>query len=196
MLVYFIFYDDYDLFNAENDHQNVIHLSRSKSSLSDVASLNEDEENNQEEKNKEKDRCALCLDEIICPNQESKHVFGITRKICEPPLLKDFVFRDLTLYNYDNSEYTHTCDCRPKLHCVCFINIYEAQRSCIICKKAIKWRFSKIEDAKESFCNFLFVTFYHRVYVILNMLFFAYMLIVVVHNTYVAFTSIQAFADD
>ena len=188
MFVYFIFYDDYDIYDAENDHQNVIHLHRTDSLVSNTS--NDEVEDVHVHNRNNNERCALCLDEIICHNQDPPNVFGMTCKICEPPnLKKDFVFRDLTLYNYENTEYTHTCECRPSLHCACFIEIYESQRSCIICKKAIRWRFSKIEDAKVTFYNFIFVTMFNRVYIFANLLFFSYMIIVVIHNTFYSFTN-------
>ena len=173
MLVYFIFYDDYDLYNAENDHQNIIKLKSTKSTSS-VSLLKDNDSELDKDKN---DLCSLCLEEITITNEKIPALESSHNKI------KDvFVFKDLSKYNYNNLEYTHTCDCCPMLHSECLIKVYEEQKSCLICRQPIYWRFSKIEDVKNKLFHFFLVTFFDRICVFLNVGFCSYMLFVIIYN--------------
>ena len=141
MFVYFIFYDDFGLYDMDNDHQNIlpIKLSLKRSTSDDNAT--------KEESNK---FCTLCLEEIkgdckIESNEKGRMLDNNEKEEKKPPLC---IFKDMSLYDYDNNEYIHTCDCRTDLHCACFLLLYNMQRSCVICKKEIIWKYRKLEESR------------------------------------------------
>mgnify|MGYP001388860765 FL=1 len=108
MFVYFIFKDAYDIYEPEIDHQyfNFLRNTEICKKLYSARNIREEDENEIE-----KELCSLCLEEIYFP------------RILQQQYMADYVFCDMTKYNYNNSEYSHTCSCRPSLHCGCFIEI-------------------------------------------------------------------------
>lgn len=166
MFVYFIFYDDYNIYDVENDHQNVILLRKPSSS-------SKNENNN--------DICTLCLDDVLV----LRH--NLSFSVVSPSVSKDgkttekdkFIFRDLTKYNYHNHEYIHTCDCRPCLHCACLIDIYLIQESCLICKKDIHWKYGYY----NSMYNLLSINTFNVLHILLNVSVVMYFFIIIYNNT-------------
>ena len=69
MFVYFIFYDDFDVHDIENDHQNVIQLKISKSEENLRRSLCISKTKTREPPN---DVCTLCLEEIVRIKRKSQ----------------------------------------------------------------------------------------------------------------------------
>ena len=158
MFVYFIFYDDYDVHEVENDHQNVIQLDRSKSE--EIINT----KTRTHGSGSTKEQCTLCLEEIVKSRRNSMICGGIK----ENESKVQFIFRDYSMYNYNNSEYIHSCDCRPSLHSICFIDTYNKKHSCIICNKEIEWRYSALVNAKTKFFTMLRVYLLHGVYFSIN----------------------------
>ena len=60
-------------------------------------------------------------------------------------------------YNYDMDIYTHTCNCRPNIHIICFKQCIKKRGGCIICNAKI---YSKNEYYDT--CNYclMFITKY------------------------------------
>ena len=127
MFVYFIFYDDFDVHDIENDHQNVIQLKISKSEENLRRSLCISKTKTREPPN---DVCTLCLEEIVRIKRKSQEAHD--SNLGKDESHDHFIFRDYTKYNYNNSEYQHTCDCTPTMHSICFIDTYNKKKACII----------------------------------------------------------------
>ena len=172
MFVYFIFYDDYDIHDIDNDHQNVVKLKISKS----------EEILNMKMRRRggispPKEVCSLCLEEIVT----SKEVTGTAEKTNNDNLLTNrslFIFRDFSIYNYNNSEYIHTCDCRPAMHSICFIDTFNNKPACIICSSEIKWRYSSYVKAKAKVLSILRIYLLHGLYFSINLSIIFYVFII------------------
>ena len=223
MFVYFIFYDDFDIYDVENDHQNVItirnnrrsgsrldsyvdayanpdphELTRLYKNINNQSSDNDDDAINESitritntDVRAERDICTLCLEYIYVPHKNLKY---ISHKI--PDNKDKFVFRDLTKYNYDNNEYTHSCQCRPCLHCVCFIDLYDKQDLCIICKKEITWKYTYIQEIKLKTYDFIWKYLFRGLHLCLNIGFLIYILIVIYNNNNPSSNSLGQDHDD
>ena len=86
-------------------------------------------------------------------------------------------------YNYDLNYIKHHCECTPSIHEICFLNLLNYDKTCIICKKEI----TKIKNIKERCVDiikninipiiiksilyiFLFIHFYKILYLSLVMI--------------------------
>ena len=182
MFVYFIFNDDYNIYDIENDHQDIINMNKSSSWLRSESESESDtqtcpkqsilrKKRKEEESCIENDLCSLCLEEIYFP-----------RNMRHPEKRIDYVFCDLTKYNYDNREYTHTCSCTPSLHCVCFIDIYHKQMGCLICKKEIHWKYKYLHDKINHVYDYIHDNMWQSLHLIMNIGFLFYVLSVIIDN--------------
>ena len=167
MFVYFIFKDAYDIYEPEIDHQYFNFLINTEicKKLYSARNIREEDENEID-----KELCSLCLEEIYFP------------RILQPQYMADYVFCDMTKYNYNNSEYTHTCTCRPSLHCGCFIEIYHKQKGCLICKKEIQWKYKYLYKTITQICNYVHDNIWERMHLFMNIGFMLYVLSVIYEN--------------
>lgn len=140
MFVYFIFYDDFGVYDIDNEHQNILPIKMSFKRCTSEDTATNDVSN---------EFCSLCLEEIKgdckIESNETGRMFDNEKEEKKPPLC---IFKDMSLYDYGNEEYIHMCNCRPDLHCACFLMIYNMQRSCVICRKEIIWKYRTIEESR------------------------------------------------
>lgn len=174
MFVYFIFYDDYDIHDIENDHQNVVKLKISKSE--EILNMKMRRSSGLSPPN---EVCSLCLEEIAT----SKEVTCTAKKKSndDDNILTNrslFIFRDFSFYNYNNSEYIHTCDCRPAMHSICFIDTFNNKHACIICSAEIEWRYSSYVKAKTKVFSILRIYLLHGLYFSINLSIIFYVFII------------------
>ena len=77
-------------------------------------------------------------------------------------------------YNYDNSIYIHTCNCKPNFHFACFKQCMKNRPGCIICNARI---FSKTEYFENCNDYILFMVKY------LILLIFSICVIIILHES-------------
>lgn len=176
MFVYFIFYDDYDIHDIDNDHQNVVKLQISKSE--EILNMKMRRRGGISPPN---EVCSLCLEEIVTSKEVTGTAENTNTNTNTNNLLTNrslFIFRDYSIYNYNNSEYIHTCDCRPSMHSICFIDTFNNKHACIICSAEIKWRYSSYVKAKAKVLSIMRMFLLHGLYFSINLSIIFYVFII------------------